>query len=90
MNKEKTLESIKNARKAHESQMDKIVLAIEGKTVNNPTAVSKTECAFGKWFYGDDNLRNILGSLFYDNVDNLHAKWHNEYVSIFNLLFKVE
>nr|WP_321267673.1 CZB domain-containing protein [uncultured Sulfurimonas sp.] len=89
MNKEKTLESIQNARKAHEAQMSKIKAAMDGEKVNNPTAVSKTKCDFGQWLYDDENhLRDILGSLFYNNMEVLHARWHSEYFRIFEILFK--
>ncbi len=91
MNKEKTLESIQNARKAHLSQMDKIEAAIDGKSIEEPTALAKTKCAFGQWLYADENhLRDIMGSLFYENIEVLHAKWHSEYLRIFEILFKGE
>ena len=91
MNKTKTLESIQNARKAHILQMEKIEAAIDGKIVNNPTALSKTECGFGQWLYDDtNNLRNVLGAFFYDNLDALHEKWHLEYCRIFEIFFKNE
>ncbi|MDA3908037.1 MAG: CZB domain-containing protein [Sulfurimonas sp.] len=89
MDKTKTLESIQNARRAHEAQMSKIKATIDGDKVNNPTAVAKTKCAFGKWLYDDENhLRDILGSLFYDKIEVLHAKWHNEYFKLFEIFFK--
>jgi hypothetical protein len=89
MDKEKTLESIQNARKYHEAQMSKIKAAIDGNTVKNPTVVAKTKCEFGKWLYNDENhLRNILGSLFYDKIEVLHAKWHSEYLKIFEIFFE--
>jgi len=91
MNKEKTLQSILNAKKAHESQMQKINTALDGGDVNNPTALSKTECDFGNWLYDEDNnLRKVLGSLFYDKLELLHAKWHQEYINVFEILFKKE
>lgn len=91
MDKTKTLESIQNARRAHEAQMDKIKAAIDGEKVDDPTAVAKTKCAFGMWLYDDENhLRNILGSLFYDNMEVLHDKWHTEYFRLFNIFFKEE
>ncbi|MBU1659324.1 CZB domain-containing protein [bacterium] len=91
MDKDHTIESIQNARKAHESQMEKIALLIEGKAVENPTAVSQTKCEFGKWLYSDDHhIKQILGSQFYDNIETLHSRWHVEYVRIFNIVFKEE
>ncbi|WP_321777612.1 CZB domain-containing protein [Sulfurimonas sp.] len=91
MDKIKTLESIQNARRSHEAQMSKIKTAIDGDKVDDPTAVAKTKCAFGMWLYDDENhLRNILGSLFYDKMEELHAKWHNEYFKLFNIFFKEE
>ncbi len=89
MDKEKTLASIQNARRAHEAQMSKIKATINGERVENPTAVSKTKCDFGIWLYDDENhLRNILGSLFYDNMEVLHGKWHSEYLRIFEIFFQ--
>ena len=91
MDKAKTLESIQGARKALESQMDKIKTAINGGSVENPTALSKVKCEFGKWLYDENNhLRDILGSLFYDKLDILHSRWHSEYFKIFEICFKKE
>ena len=89
MDKAQTLEAIQNAKIAHENQMKKIVALLNGKTVDNPTSVSKTECAFGKWLYGDNNrLKEILGELFYSNLETLHSKWHIEYARLFKIFFK--
>lgn len=91
MDKAGTIEAIENARKAHEKQMKKIVALLNGKEVENPTAVLKTECDFGKWLYGDEsNLKEILGALFYTNIETLHAKWHIEYSRLFEIFFKNE
>ncbi len=91
MDKETTLESIQNARKAHETQMMKIKATIASGNVDEPTAVVKTECAFGHWLYGNENyLRDILGALFYENMETLHAQWHAEYLRIFQIFFKEE
>jgi len=91
MNKEKTLQSIQNAIKVHEMQIDKIMDAIEGKDVKDPIAVDKSDCEFGKWLYGPDNqLRSVLGSFFYDQIEVLHIRWHSEYAKIFDILFKTQ
>ncbi len=91
MNKEQTLEAIERARISHMTQMEKITSAINGEKVNNPTSVLKSECDFGKWIYADEShLKKILGSLFYDNLEITHSKWHSEYISVFNILFKDE
>ena len=89
MDKEKTIEAIVNAKKAHENQMKKIVALLNGKKAENPTAALKTECDFGKWLYDDNNnLESILGNLFYNKLETLHAKWHIEYMSVFEIFFK--
>ena len=91
MNKNETLESIQKARIAHETQMQKIDALLNGEKVDNPTAVVKTECAFGQWLYAkDSNLKKILGALFYSNIETIHAKWHSEYIRLFNIFFKDE
>ena len=91
MDKTRTLESISSVRMAHQSQMKKIVMLIDGQKVDNPTAVSKTQCEFGKWLYAkDSNLKRIIGALFYDNLEIAHAKWHSEYTRLFKIFFKNE
>ncbi len=91
MNKEKIIHSIQNTIKVHEMQMTKIIDAIEGKNVHDNIKVDKEDCDFGKWLYSEDNeLRNILGSFFYDQLEVLHTRWHDEYAKIFNILFKKE
>ena len=89
MTKEDALTAIKKAREAHELQMEKIDAALNGKEIENPTAVEKTKCAFGKWLYDPQNhIQEIIGSQFYENIDVEHEKWHREYLRIFNILFK--
>ncbi|MDD2790829.1 MAG: CZB domain-containing protein [Sulfurimonas sp.] len=89
MDKAQSLEAIKNARKAHELQMKKIVALINGEEVENPTAVNKTQCDFGKWFYAEDgHLPKLLGALFYNELEVMHARWHMEYVRIFEIFFQ--
>ena len=89
MDKEKTIEAICNARKAHENQMKKIQALLNGKEVENPTSVVKTECDFGKWLYDENNhLKEVLGELFYTNLETLHARWHLEYARVFEIFFK--
>ena len=91
MDKLKTLEAVKNARKSHESQMAKIEAVINGHTVDTPTVVSKSKCNFGLWLYDDENhIKEILGSQFYDKIEFLHAQWHTEYTKIFEIFFKEE
>jgi hypothetical protein len=88
MTKNETLEAIKKAREAHELQMEKIAAAMEGKTISNPTAVQKTECAFGKWLYDEENrMKLIIGSQFFAALDLEHEKWHTEYKKIHSILF---
>ena len=89
MDKEKTIEAIVKARKSHEIQMKKIKTLVRGREIDNPTPVAKTECDFGKWLYDDNNrIKEILGSIFYTNLETLHSRWHTEYSKVFNIFFK--
>lgn len=86
MNKEIAIEAIVNAKKAHESRMQKIETIIEDGVFVTFPVVTKAECAFGGWLYDvENNLQSILGSLFYNNLDELHTKWFSEYLRIFNI-----
>jgi hypothetical protein len=89
MNKEKTLQSIQDAIKTYDIQLEKIALAIQGKEIKDIITPDRKNCEFGQWFYNSENkLRDILGSFFYDQIEVLHIQWHNEYEKIFNILFK--
>jgi len=91
MTKEDALVAVKRAKEAHELQMEKIDAALNGKVIENPTAVEKTKCEFGKWLYDPKNhTQEIIGSQFYENLDVEHEQWHREYLRIFNILFKNE
>ena len=89
MTKAQTLESVKKAREAHLLQMDKIEAVIEGKKIENPTAVSKKECDFGHWIYDEsNNVKGLIGIQFYEKLDAKHEQWHMEYFKIYNIFFK--
>lgn len=89
MDKNGTLEAIEAARKSHETQMAKIESAINGESVDNPTEVAKTLCKFGRWLYSDENhMEEILGELFYEKLEKIHAQWHQEYSRIYEIFFK--
>ncbi|MCD6258496.1 MAG: CZB domain-containing protein [Helicobacteraceae bacterium] len=88
MTKQQTLDSIQTARKYHEVQMQKISALVSGKTIVDPTSVSKRECAFGQWIYDEEkHLRVILGSQFYEAIEQLHGKWHEQYYKIYEIFF---
>jgi len=88
MKKEEAIESINKAIESHKAQMAKIERLVYAQTVEKPTAVSKAQCDFGKWLYGDENhVREILGDQFYEKLDILHERWHKEYFKIFKIFF---
>ena len=90
MTKEETLAAILQAKKAHQFQMQKIEQAILGEKVDNPTALSKKECDFGHWLYGDIETKILLGEQFFHKLDIAHERWHYEYKRIYDIFFANE
>lgn len=90
MTKFQTLEAIERAKLAHIEQMEKIDLMLRGVSVENPTSISKVECDFGQWLYGDNTepLKHLLGVQFYNELDREHEEWHVEYTKIYDLLLQ--
>ncbi len=89
MDKTTTLKSIVAVREAHELQMQKLKDAIYGDETEDLKIFSKSECKLARWLYAEDSfLRDILGSLFFDNIDKIHTRWHSEYTVIYVLLKK--
>lgn len=88
MNKIQTIETIQKVKKFHESQMDNLQDFLNGKHVEEPVCISKTQCEFGRWLYGrENNIEKILGSHFYESLDRLHTQWHKEYSKIYELVY---
>ncbi|MCF6331606.1 MAG: CZB domain-containing protein [Sulfurimonas sp.] len=89
MDKTATLKSITVVKEAHELQMQKLKDAIYGGETEELKIFSKSECKLGRWLYAEDNfLRDILGSLFFDNIDKIHTRWHSDYTVIYVILIK--
>lgn len=66
--------------------MTKIEDLIKGMDVPNPIAAAKEKCEFGKWLYSYDNqMKDILGELFYQRLETLHKKWFADYMKIFEM-----
>ena len=86
MDRTKILNLIENMKTAHETQMYDLELLLSGKDIESITPLSKTEWDFGKLLYANESvLRQIIGSLFYEKLDTLHEKWHEEYQKIFDI-----
>jgi len=91
MTKQEMLDSIENAKKTHLEQMHKIRSVINGKKIENPTALSKRECECGIWFYSHEKvMKDILGAQLFERLDKNHEQWHVEYFNIYNIFFKKE
>jgi len=91
MNKSQMLDAIQNAKMLHIEQMKKIKDVIDGKSVTDPTPLSKTECECGIWFYNNEEvMKNILGAQLFERLDKNHENWHKDYLDIYNIFFKEE
>jgi len=91
MTRSEMITAIENAKSIHQAQMHKIELVIAGDEVENPTAITKTDCECGIWFFENEKLFiEILGLQLYKRLDEGHTKWHNDYANIYNLFFKEE
>lgn len=51
MTRSEMIAAIENAKSIHQAQMHKIELVIAGDEVENPTAITKTDCECGIWFF---------------------------------------
>jgi hypothetical protein len=85
MNKNETLEAVMAAKKSHLDRMDKVKARINGNIDEELVLISTKECGFGQWFYGDSRLKSVLGTQFYETLENLHSKWHIEFQKIYEI-----
>lgn len=88
MDKNATLNAILKAKKSHIDRMNKVDARLNGLSDEALVLISKKECGFGTWFYGDKKLKAKLGTQFYENLENLHSKWHIEYQKLYELCYE--
>jgi len=88
MIKKQVLTAIENAIEYHNEQMEKVESLINGEAVKHLTPVSKMDCEFGKWIYGDaKRIQTLLGIQFYKSIETMHEYWHIEYSKIYDLFY---
>lgn len=91
MTKQQMLDAIENAKNVHIKQMKKIESVLDGKKIDDPTALGKMECECGQWFHANEQeIIAILGMQFFERLDKHHEVWHLNYASIYKLLFVEE
>lgn len=87
MNKKQMITALRDARKAHQTQMYTVNSMIKGITVKEELVLDKDKCGLGKWLYNEDNrLKHILGSQFYVKLEQEHIRWHSECHKISEIL----
>lgn len=90
MKKAVVLRELENTKRVHIEQMEKIELLLEGYFITEPTELAKTDCEFGRLFYGNkDDFLPLIGAQFFHKIDLLHEKWHNEYANVYEIFYKV-
>lgn len=81
-----TLERLRSARAAHKAWVSRAEALIEGIPLEqNQVPMFPTDCAFGKWYYGDGQLLNRLPA--FKELEKPHEELHKVYMRIFKLLF---
>ena len=89
MNKERTLDHLHAAKKAHISWVSKAKALIEGLPVQKEQIpVDCTSCKFGEWFYSDAQvLKRIPGMDCLSEIEREHFNLHDVYMKIFKIYF---
>lgn len=88
MNKQKTLESLEHSKRSLEFNMQTIKSLLDEKNVASIPSVYKISSHFGKWLYDENNnLKNLLGPIFYKDLDAYNSLWHEEYRKIYIIFF---
>ena len=81
--------AIEEAEQVHLTQMKKIKSEIAGKTIENPTPLSKRDCECGLWFHSnEEEMQTIFGLQLFERLDKAHENWHCDYENIYKLFYK--
>ncbi len=87
MNKDKIIETIRAAKRAHMSWVMKAAALIEGIPLEKEQVpINGTECIFGHWYYGEGQSLSFLPS--FKTIEEPHFNLHTTYAKIFTLLFE--
>ena len=89
MLKENVLEYVKRAKQTHASQVSKVDYLIRGIPLSSTLdPAGKRECFFGTWLYSEEkNLRVLIHSHHYDEIERLHSQWHDEFTTIYKIFY---
>ena len=89
MEKQKVIELLRTAKKAH------IQWIVRAQALTNGLSIEKdaipmdcTECVFGKWLYSDgQDITAMPGMDIMKEIERTHFDLHTEYLEIFTLYF---
>lgn len=91
MNKEHTLNHLREAKASHVKWVQRAKMLINGITVKEEAIpINSTECKFGLWFYHDGQKLNALSNNPLEcmgTIEKLHFELHDIYLHIFNIYF---
>lgn len=92
MNKEDTLNHLRNAKKAHITWVQRAHALIEGLPIEKEQVpVGCTECKFGLWFYGEGQSLGMIPNMdCLKEIEKLHFELHDVYMKIFKIYFSDE
>ena len=86
MNRIQILNFIEDIKLKHNKNTSAVGKIIKNLPINNEIALSKNECELGKWMIENEKqLRDVFGNIFYEKLENLHARWHIEYKNIYDI-----
>jgi len=83
------VQNIQKAKESHLSQLRFIQLLIKGVELEEKKIYrSQYECIFGQWLFGEgQKLKEHLDVTLIDEIEKLHALWHDEYLKIYEIYF---
>lgn len=86
MNKSDVIVTLREASRTHKQWVADALALIQGVPLDKEKVpVNSTECAFGKWYYGEgQNLRELQG---FKEIEVSHDKLHKIYMEIFAIIF---
>ncbi len=92
LDKNETLEQLRNAKKAHLKWVQRAGSLIDGMPVEKEQVpVGCTECVFGGWLYSDAQKLNVIPNMScLQEIEKFHTELHDIYMEIFRIYFSEE
>lgn len=89
MNKQQTIEALKSLKNSFDIEASRISSLSEGREINALFSTDAKQSKFGLVIYNEElRFKELLGSIFFDNLQVYNNSFHEDYKKIYDIFVK--